>query len=232
MVSLRRRDRRGHSGGSDAQAIGGIRDDIGFTLGRGAGRAAAMRPLWRRVGLIAAGLFVGGASAAGVIWLADPLTSQTRAGWRSNPAMGAELANPYMQSLAANLGFMPMARSEAIYFKRERGEHDAFAQRCAYEVRVPRQAAHWWSLTIYRPLGGLPLSRRAAWSIDASAGRPGPDGVTTIRVAPTRDGAPNWIATTGAGAFSLWLRLYQPAPDAAATTALPSVRDLGCGAGS
>lgn len=187
--------------------------------------------LWvRRALILAGGGAIGMASAVAVIWFADPLTARTRDGWRSNPMMGAELANPYLRSLAANLGFLPMARTEAIYFRREHGAQARFAETCAYEVVVPPQAARWWSLTIYRPLGGMPDNPTRAWSVDATAGRRRPDGTVAIRVAPDRAGAPNWISTRQAGDFSLWLRLYLPRPGAAAATPMPRIRDLGCGA--
>lgn len=177
---------------------------LGLTLGLGSAVA------------VTGGLMGGGALTAGR--------------WSTDLTVGAPAATPWVRARIARVGLLALNRDETLYFDRATDEDGrALDARCSYRVEGGPLPARWWSVTIYGADQMLPRNDDGAASIDAT--RLAAAGAWTATVAAARPSTGAWISARGAGAFTLTLRLYNPARMAAAQLgrlALPAVRRVRC----
>lgn len=183
----------------------------------------------------AAGLTIGVASVWLVLDNAELLGKVERDFWFGNHAVGSEDADPYTRGIIAKIGLLALNRSEAIYFHRFR-DHEGLPLResCAYELKGALLPARWWSITAYADDDFLPVNGQGAYSMDATQMVYQEGGAWTVRVAADRAGAPNWISTKNAGAYSLSLRLYNPEEAArhdVSNIDFPTITRVDCGEG-
>lgn len=131
--------------------------------------------------------------------------------WRSDWAIGAPAAGPYLRARIARHGLLALAKEEAVYFTRARDEAGRhLVESCTYELTGGAQQALWWSITLYDGNSRLPMNEDEALSIDATDVRASPDAWRVI-IAPNRpDSDVLWISSRNAGSFDLTLRLYRP----------------------
>lgn len=192
----------------------------------GAGRKA----LWI-VGAIVLGLLLGLGSAALAVRGALSGGRSWR-GWSGDPNIGSTAADRWTRARVARTGLLALSKAQTIYFTRyvdERGR--PLEARCAYLLSGGPLPARWWSVTLYAADNYLPQRVEGAFSVDATRVHRDWRGGWRARVAPNRADAPDWISTRNAGRFSLTLRLYNPAPAAAANFGaipMPSLKTLSC----
>ena len=186
---------------------------------------------------VLAGLLVGGASAlwAAGLWRGGSALAFSDVdvdGWRSDWAIGAPAADPYLRARVARHGLLALVKSEAVYLTRSTDDAARpLDERCRYRLSGGRQPAGWWSVTLYDADSRLPMNTDGALSIDASKVDDAERWQATI--APDRPADNLWLSSRGAGRFDLTLRLYRASAEALAeperTIQPPSVRRLACG---
>lgn len=156
-------------------------------------------------------------------------------GWRGDPTIGAIAAGPYARARIARIGLLALNRNEAMYYI---ADSDAsglpLRASCTYAVDGAAMPARWWSLTLYAQDRFLARNNDRAHAVGAANLVVARDGAWSIRVAPGRDDAGNWLSTRAAGDFTLGLRLYRPDQaivDGRSIPDLPTVRRIACGEG-
>jgi hypothetical protein len=181
--------------------------------------------------LIGAALGVGSAMAVlsnGQVFFAR----STHDGWSGNRNAGSVGAGPYTRGVVATMGLLALNRSETIYYQRYTDEHGRqLREGCVYELRGGDLPTRWWSITVYAADNFLPRNGEGAYSVDATQMRRAEDRSWVARLAPDRDNAANWVATRGAGDFSLALRMYNPNPGVPqndSVISFPSIRTVSC----
>lgn len=151
-------------------------------------------------------------------------------GWNADFTVGSVAADPYTRARVARHGLLALARSEAVYFVRDRDDSGApLTENCRYRLSGSAMPAHWWSVTLYDSESRLPMNDDAALSIDAS--RVG-EGEWTATIAPQAPPEGHWLSSRAAGIFDLTLRLYLPDDrlfaDPASVLQPPRVERLDC----
>lgn len=188
---------------------------------------------------LALAVVVGGAglaSGAGLaVWLSGRGESIGRTehdGWLGNTAVGSTRADPWTRAVTARVGLMALDRRETVYFHRYRDEAGRpLDSRCLYELSGGELPARWWSVTLYAEDNYLAQNDDQAFSVDATHVVRDSAGRWTVRLAPERQDAPNWISSRGTGHFNLSIRLYNPGPAVAGDPAgvpFPEMRRLSC----
>lgn len=197
-----------------------------------------MRRMGAYLAAMMAGLAVGLGSA---LWMAGLWPAGRNmafgdvdvGGWRSDFAVGSEVADPYTRARVARHGLLALAKTEAVYFTRSADDAGApLREACSYRLTGGAMPAQWWSVTLYDGQSMLPANTDNALSINAEMFG---DGAWTAVVASQRPaGGGAWISSRGAGNFDLTLRLYVPDPallaNPAKTLAPPTITRLECGA--
>jgi hypothetical protein len=190
----------------------------------------------RTVGAIVVGLVIGGGSALWVLGNGELLGDFEKDYWFGNDQAGSVAADPYTRGIIASIGLLALNRSETIYFHRYKDERGRqLREGCVYELSGASLPTRWWSITVYAADHFLPVNTHRAFSVDASQIVASPDGSWTVRIAPDRAGAANWIASEAAGEFSLALRMYNPetiALEDAASIPFPTVATISCDGGA
>jgi len=192
---------------------------------------------WLRVGgAVVAGLVIGIGSALWVLSNGQLLGSFEKDYWFGNDRAGSSAADPYTRGIVAAIGLLALNKSETIYFHRYKDESGRqLREGCVYEMRGSALPTRWWSITVYAADHFLPMNGQRAFSVDASQIAAGADGAWTVRIAPERADAANWISNKAAGEFSLALRMYNPndaARDNAASIPFPAVATVSCDGGA
>lgn len=188
----------------------------------------------RRIAAWLAALVVGVLLGLGSAWAAlNFMAGQYQehyGAWTFSRAAGSTAAGPYTRALIAQKGLLALNRSEALYFTLERDEHGKpLSEACIYELAGRQPEARWWSVTLYARDSFLAQNNDHAASVDAS--RVFMDGDRfSIRVAPVRGEAANWVSSRSAGrGFSLTLRLYNPHREfEASEETLPRLTTVSC----
>jgi len=151
-------------------------------------------------------------------------------GWTGSTMIGSEASDPYTRARIARRGLLAMARSEAIYFFRDRDQSGRrLREDCTYRMEGSSLPARWWSVTLYAEDDYLAQNDDDAHSVSAATPGITADGWAAT-ISPDLPDGP-WISTREAGRFSLTIRLYNPSqrlkaePD---TFEFPSVRRTGC----
>lgn len=179
------------------------------------------------------GLTAGVGSAVAVTGGSMGAGALTVGRWSTDLTVGAPAASPWVRARIARVGLLALNRDETVYFDRATDE-DGMPLRdaCRYRLTGGVLPARWWSVTIYGADQMLPRNDDQAASVDVTQwGTDGAGEAWTATVSAVRPASGAWISARGAGAFSLTLRLYNPASaDAAALrgVALPTVRRIGC----
>ncbi|MEL6257538.1 MAG: DUF1214 domain-containing protein [Pseudomonadota bacterium] len=173
------------------------------------------------VAIFLASFIAGGAyalRAAGVIGNAGYAADIDIDGWRANPLIGTQAADPRTRAYVARRGLMALSQSEVVYFVNAAdSEGRPLLEACAYEVSGGAMPAGWWSITLYDEDSRLPLNDDDALSINAEAAG---DADWTVRISTTRpSGDGLWLSSRNASQFDLTLRLYRPEGDAAGLAA-------------
>lgn len=151
--------------------------------------------------------------------------------WRTSATTGSADANPYERAAVALAGLYALTREEAIYytaFTDSTGE--PLRGECRYRVRGTPPPARWWSITVYGADHFLIPNTAGVYARNASSLPLAADGRYTLALSSTAT-ADNGLPTPASGAFSLTLRLYNPAPEVSAqlaTLALPSIEREHC----
>jgi hypothetical protein len=192
---------------------------------------------WLRVGgAIVVGLVIGAGSALWILNNGQLLGNFEKDYWFGNDRAGSSAADPYTRGIVAAIGLLALNKSETIYFHRYKDEKgDQLREDCTYEVRGAVLPTRWWSMTVYASDHFLPVNGQRAFSVDASQIVAGDDGAWTVRIAPERADATNWISNKAAGAFSLALRMYNPgegARDNPASIPFPTIATVSCAGGA
>lgn len=192
----------------------------------------------RIIAYLAAGLggvAVGAFSAAGMSGLLPgdrrTMTGISLNGWVGDLSQGSAEASPYVRARIARHGLLAMAKSEAIYFTRDRDDAgEPLREGCSYRLSGGPLPAGWWSITLYNAENFLPDNTDGALSYDASRAGEGRWTAVISDTAPS-DGS-GWISSRNAGRFDLTLRLYMPEAAALSapqeTISAPSLERLDC----
>jgi hypothetical protein len=188
---------------------------------------------------VVAGLALGSLSAvalAGLIPSFGGLAGGKTAvdGWNADFTVGSAAADPYTRARVARHGLLALARSEAVYFVRDRDDSGApLTETCRYRLTGSTMPAHWWSVTLYDSESRLPMNDDVALSIDAS--RMG-DGEWSVIIASQAPPEGHWVSSRAGGDFDLTLRLYLPDDrlfaDPASVLQPPRVERLDCAEGA
>jgi hypothetical protein len=198
-------------------------------------RASAEAAPMKRIAIIAVaalGLALGAGAGLAVLAQARTMGASAAGAWTTNLYTGAAAADPFTRAIVARVGLLALNKSETLYFTRTvDDEGAALSSACVYELSGAPPPARWWSFTIYAADNYLPVNSDAAFSVDATTIQKQPDESIRVRVAPSRDGAENWISSRNAGSLDLMVRLYNPDPALAANPAeakLPAIRKVSC----
>lgn len=150
--------------------------------------------------------------------------------WHTSLLVGSAASGPYLRASVAIHGLLALNRHETIYYSASRDSAgDALEGNCTYRIVGRDPAARWWSITAYGPDDYLIPNAANRYSVSKNSIAREDDG-SFIVMAAQGDSGPNWIPV-GPGAFSLSLRLYNPAPSvsaAPAKVALPTIDKAGC----
>ena len=134
-------------------------------------------------------------------------------GWASDWSIGDASASPYVRARIARHGLLALTKSEAVYFTRATDDDGRpLKEECDYILSGGRQAASWWSITLYDAASRLPLNDDAALSVDMTSVDDAENWSVIISARAPDDGL-DWISSRNAGEFDLTLRLYEPAED-------------------
>jgi hypothetical protein len=151
--------------------------------------------------------------------------------WRTSITTGRSEANLYERAAVAIAGLYALAPAETVYYT-------AFADsdgqpldgRCDYRVTGRALPSRWWSLTMYGADSYLVANAAGIYSRHASNLALDADGGYAVAVsAHAKQG--NWLPAPAQGAFSITLRLYNPAPavyDNLTTIARPAIARESC----
>jgi hypothetical protein len=122
-------------------------------------------------GLVAlVGLGLGAGSALWMVARAKSMGGDIEAnGWHTSPQVGAPAADPWTRALVARAGLLALAKSETIYFSRDRDDAGRpFSDRCTYLLEGGPLPARWWSITLYAGDIYLAFNQDNAASVDAT----------------------------------------------------------------
>jgi len=130
-------------------------------------------------------------------------------GWTGSATIGSPASDPYTRARIARRGLLAMARSEAIYFSRDRDQSgERLREECTYRIEGEGLPTRWWSVTLYAEDDYLAQNDDGAHSVSASTAGIAEDEWMAI-VSPSPAEGP-WLSTSASGRFSLTLRLYNP----------------------
>lgn len=154
--------------------------------------------------------------------------------WTTNLTIGSPAADPWTRATVAVAGLLALSREETLYFTAftDSAGSPLRAGRC-YRIAGRDPAARWWSVTAYGADHYLIANPENRWSVSKTNVERDPDGTFVISAGrPTPAPNPLPVGAREADApFSLTLRLYDPAPEAAispATTPLPVIEVEAC----
>lgn len=184
-------------------------------------------------GALALGAILGIGSALAVVAIGPGLSAREIAGWRYDPATGAEPEDGYARAFTATRDLMGLSRREELVFTLTRDDRERpFDEACVYELRGGPLPARFWSVTLYANDGYLPRNPDRAISFNSTRAEADASLNWAVRIAPIRGDASHWMSSRDARRnFSLQLRLYQPRQDARDdpdAITLPSVRTISC----
>jgi hypothetical protein len=191
--------------------------------------------LLKLLGVLFGALLIGLGSAWWVI-SAGLGTALQNGAWSTDPAIGSEAAGPYSRAAVATAGLLALNKGETIYFTASVDDAgEPLSTKCRYKLEGKPLATRWWSITAYGSDHYLIPNAANRYSQAMNTVARNPDNSFTINVSPDGsglNGIPTGFAGTDDGAaFSLTLRLYNPAEETHSNLArieLPSVTKEGC----
>lgn len=152
--------------------------------------------------------------------------------WLTSAGTGSMDADLYERAAVAVAGLYALSRAETVYYTAFTDDDGApLTGRCDYRVSGQPPPARWWSLTLYGADHYLVANPQNLYSRHAANLKFAGDGSFSIPVSAAGAVAENLLPAPANAAFSLTLRLYQPAADAAANLAtleLPSIKRASC----
>ncbi|WP_181160101.1 DUF1214 domain-containing protein [Sandaracinobacter neustonicus] len=185
-----------------------------------------------RASAVVLGIVVGVGSALLMIRNGAMIGRVDNGQWFGSSAVGSTEADPYTRALVARIGLLGLNRNETIYFTTMKDSAGRpYDGRCTYRISGGALPARWWAVTLYAPDNFLAQNGDNHPSIDATSIQTAPDGSWSARIAPTQDGAEDWISSRNADAFSLSVRLYNPSEKAASdmrNVRLPVIERVSC----
>lgn len=172
--------------------------------------------------VLAAGLFLGGATAWYSIQHAHRIGAINIGPWTAFPFASADQVDPYTIARGVAEGTVPLGATEGLSFEAftdSQGRELSLA--CEYRIEGATPPAKLWTLVTYdaagRPVLPAPGGRSAIYS---NAVVHFPDGTFMVDVARyPRPG--NWLAVSGDGAFRMVLRIYDTPVTSSAGSAPP-----------
>jgi hypothetical protein len=169
-----------------------------------------LRTAARALGLVAAGVALGVASLAAVLWIGQASGTVAVGAWRTNTASGSPDADVYTRARVALVGLFALGRAETLYYvARVDDAGDPLDGRCDYRLEGRDLPARWWSITAYAPDSFLVPNDARVYSRSKSTVHRDADGAFVVRVSATaREG--DFLPVPPDGAFDLTARLYNP----------------------
>lgn len=152
--------------------------------------------------------------------------------WITNPLIGGSDADPYTRAAVARAGLLALNKTETVYFNAS--EDDAgepLSTSCTYQVTGRPLASRWWSITAYGADHFLIPNEAKQYSQSMNSVTTRADGGFQIQVGPDARGRDAIQTGNDGAAFSLTLRLYNPAAevyDNLASVVLPRIVKEGC----
>jgi hypothetical protein len=190
-----------------------------------------MRVILNLLMTVVAGIALGLLATWLVVGRGAPMGGDVQDGpWRTSLATGSAQSGALARARVALHGLLALNRSETIYYSATTDDAGgALDARCAYRVTGRDAPARWWSITAYGADDYLIPNPGHLYSVSKNSVRRDADGGFTVTLA--RDAAGRNAITTGGGAFSLTLRLYNPDSAVAADpahVALPRIEKGAC----
>jgi len=150
--------------------------------------------------------------------------------WHTSLLTGSSESGSYRRAIVALHGLFALNRGETIYYTATRDDAGgALGGDCTYKIVGRDPPARWWSITAYGADDYLIASPSNLYSVSTNSIARHADGSFVVTVSRNASAA-DQIAV-GDGAFSLTLRLYNPAASVAADPAhvpLPAIRKVAC----
>lgn len=185
--------------------------------------------------LIVLVIAIGG--GAGSVWMAInsgiAFGTVTIGDWTAVPAYGTPAADPYSKARFSRSGDLSLGIGEGVMFRATHDSSGAVLRLdCDYRVEGRFPPARFWTLHARTAAGAeiVPESGRSSALQSHALLRSQGDPVV-ITVSP-RPNPGNWLATSGTGAFTLVLTLYDTAIASSAgigAVELPRIVRTGCG---
>jgi hypothetical protein len=177
-----------------------------------AASGATTRAMLGWIALVVAAIAAGALATRPVMLHMIDRTALRNGPWRTSVTTGSADAGLYERAAVAIAGLYALAPEETIYYTAFTDSAGAALDgRCDYVVAGKPVPARWWSLTMYGADSYLVrnfanLYSRHAGNLDFAA-----DGAYRVEVSANERGQ-NWLPAPVEGAFSITLRLYNPAP--------------------
>ncbi|HUR40531.1 MAG TPA: DUF1214 domain-containing protein [Verrucomicrobiae bacterium] len=151
--------------------------------------------------------------------------------WSTSLGTGSAGAGFYLRSFVAVAGLYALSRDETVYYTAfTDGSGEPLDGRCDYRLAGRPLPARWWSMTLYGADHYLVPNIAGVYSRHASNLALDADGGYAVPVS-AQGQARNWLPAPPVGAFSITLRLYNPAAEVHADPAgiaLPSITRMAC----
>lgn len=201
-----------------------------FVAGGEGGKSGAMHFAARAAGTVVLGVALGALSAWYVLDGGGNGAAVANGPWGTNLAIGERATTPHTRAWVALHGLLALNRSETVYYTAFRdSDGETLNGNCVYRIEGSDPDARWWSITAYAGDDFLIPNEAGRYSISKNSVVRDADGRfhATVSRGPA---AGNWIPS-GAGEFSLTLRLYNPGGsilEAPATAPLPVIIREGC----
>lgn len=175
---------------------------------------------------IAIALTLGIGSALLTIHVGSRSLLQQSGPWGYNALIGSDAAGPYLRAFIARVGLFALKSSETVYYiAYEDSDGNALSDVCNYRVEGAPLDARWWSIGLYAEDHFLLPNPQNRYSFSSSHLVKDEESSFSITVSPEPGGSA-WLPSRGAGAFSLTIRMYNPAPEIVAdpgAAALPRI---------
>ncbi len=190
-----------------------------------------MMRLLKVLALIAVSGVLGVGSAALVVRSAGMGGAVRNGAWSTNLLAGSTGAGMYVRAAISWGGLFALSKEETIYYTAfEDDSGETLDGRCDYVLTGGELDARWWSMTLYGADHYLVPNEQQRYSYNLANLKRGA-GESYIVHLSAREQPGNWLPTTGAGAFSVTLRLYNPGKtvyQSPTTVRLPSISRVKC----
>ena len=190
-----------------------------------------MKPVWRYLISIAAGLAAGSGAA---MWSvrSGAFGSEASIGpWTTGTDLGTAGASAFTRASVALHGLLALPAREARYYSAavdDRGR--PLDGRCRYRVSGTDPGGRWFSLTLYDASGYLVANRAGIRSVGSAGLSPAERSAWTAIVArdPQQE---RWLPSGGIESFNLTFRVYLPEGEGRTNLPrerLPRIERMGC----